>query len=220
MKPELFFALKKIAELGGMNDWVEITTQELGKLLEKSQQSGALYLKQLAEMELIAKMSGRGSKVRITEKGKMEILKMYKELESILQGKSRLEFVGYVSRGMGEGKFYLGKEQYVEQIFEILGFTPYPGTLNIKLEKESTPALYALKERPGILIKGFQEKDRTYGNVKCFRATILELPCAVVIPERSAYTDILEVISKHNLRKVLNLKDGDRVIVRVDIDER
>ncbi|MEM3567688.1 MAG: DUF120 domain-containing protein, partial [Thermoplasmata archaeon] len=107
-----------------------------------------------------------------------------------------------------------------EQIFEIFGFKPFPGTLNLKVEKECLSSFLMLKERQGILLRGFSERDRTYGSVKCFRATIQELMCLVVIPERTHHTDIMEVVSKHNLRNLLNLRDGDRVIVRVEFDER
>lgn len=220
MKPELLFTLKKIAELGGIDDWIEITTEELGEKIGKSQQCVSLYLKELSELELILRLPGKKTKLKISEKGRKELLQLYEELGKILKGTTRVEIVGYVTKGIGEGRFYMSKEQYVEQIFELFGFKPFPGTLNIRLEKECLSTFLMLKEKPGILLKGFSERDRTYGSVKCFKATIQELLCIVVIPERTHYTEIMEVASKYNLRNLLNLKDGDRVIVRVEIDGR
>ncbi|MEM3738749.1 MAG: DUF120 domain-containing protein [Thermoplasmata archaeon] len=220
MKPELLFALKKIAELGGIENWVEITTTELGEIIGKSQQCASLYINELIELEMILRVSGKKAKLKITDKGKKELVQLCEELGRILYGKNRVEITGYVTKGFGEGKFYNGKEQYAEQIFELFGFKPFPGTLNIKLEKEYLSTFLMLKEKTGILLHGFSERDRTYGNVKCFRATIQELICVVIIPERSHHTDVMEVVSKYNLRSLLNLKDGDRVIVRVEIDGR
>jgi len=219
MKPEHFFALKKIAELGGIDDWVEITSKELGESLGKSQQCASLYINELESMELVLKLGGKKTRLKITEKGKKELVQFYEELGKVLYGKTRVEIVGSVAKGVGEGKFYVSKEQYAEQFFEIFGFKPFPGTLNLRVEKEYMGTFLMLKEKPGILIKGFSERDRTYGNVKCFKATIQELFCVVVLPERSHYTEIMEVVSKHHLRSLLNLSDGDRVIVRVEVNE-
>jgi len=36
--------------------------------------------------------------------------------------------------GKGEGRFYSSKRKYAEQFSENLGFLPYPGTLNVKLD--------------------------------------------------------------------------------------
>ncbi|MCX8174287.1 MAG: DUF120 domain-containing protein [Thermoplasmata archaeon] len=220
MKPELLFALKKIAELGGIEDWIEITSKELGDQMDKSQQCASLYINELLELEMLLRLPGKKAKLKLTDKGKKELLQLYEDLGKILHGKTRIEITGYVTKGLGEGKFYIGKEQYSEQIFENFGFKPFPGTLNLKLEKESLSSFLMLREKPGILLRGFVERDRTYGNVKCFKATVQELMCIVVIPERSHHTDIMEVVSKHNLRSLLDLKDGDRVIVRVEIDGR
>ena len=45
--------------------------------------------------------------------------------------------------------------------------------------------------------------------------------CAVILPERSHYgTEVLEIISDHDLREKLSLSDGDNVKVEVRVDEK
>jgi riboflavin kinase len=220
MQAELVFALKKIAELGGIENWVEVSTHELGCAMGKSQQSASLYIKQLQAMGFVERLPGKRTKIKITESGVKELTALFKDLEKILYGRAKFEILGTVTAGMGEGRYYLDREQYAEQFFEIFGFRPYPGTLNIRVEKEYVPQVLALKEKEGIMVKGFVEKDRTYGDVKCFRCTLAELPCVLVFPSRSHYTDVIEIVSRYHLRKSLKLNDGDRVLVRVNLDAK
>ena len=68
-----------------------------------------------------------------------------------------------------------------------------------------------LKNHKAILIEEFKTKNRTFGAVKCYKSSINGLDSAIVLPLRSHYSNILEVISKDFLRKKLNLKDGDNI---------
>lgn len=91
----------------------------------------------------------------------------------------KIIFRGKVIQGIGGGKNYLDSAQVKRQIEEKLGFKPYPGTMNVRLSKESAEKRLELhndKEYdirpqvgsyPGILIK----------------ATIDAYDCAIVHPE-------------------------------------
>lgn len=69
-----------------------------------------------------------------------------------------------------------------------------------------------------IKIEGFSNGVRTYGSLWCYHAFIEDVRGAVLIIERSHYgLDVVEVISQYNLRKELNLKDGDKVKISVFI---
>ena len=50
---------------------------------------------------------------------------------------------------------------------------------------------------------------------KVFPATIQNIECAVILPSRSHYSDIMEVLCKYNLRRTLGLADGDIVEIRI-----
>lgn len=129
-----------------------------------------------------------------------------------------MKLVGRVFSGLREGRYYMSLRGYVEQIEEKLGFKPYPGTLNIRLEPECLQLRRYLDIFPGVKLEGFSDGVRTYGSVKCFRARVNDVESAVVIPERTHYgPDVVELISAFNLRQKLGLEDGDRVEVGVEI---
>jgi riboflavin kinase len=116
---------------------------------------------------------------------------------------------GKVSAGKSEAQYYISKEGYKRQFRETLGFEPYPGTLNIKLE-----ATFAFPGEKAILIKGFQDSNRVFGECQCYKIKLKGIEAAVVRPERSDYPDdLIEVIAPVNLRMALVLEDGDQVEV-------
>ena len=74
-----------------------------------------------------------------------------------------------------------------------------------------------IRRSKNIVIEGFQQEGRTFGEVKCYIATIRNLNCAVTIPSRSHYSDTLEVLCKYNLRHTLGITDGDQVDIHINI---
>ena len=129
---------------------------------------------------------------------------------------------GTVFRGFGEGAYYVTREPYREQFIEKLGFDPYPGTLNLKINSEYDASVREeLESYSGIEIEGFSNEDRTYGSVKCFHAAVNNREKgAVVLALRSHYnSSVLEVISPVYLRDRLKLKDGTRARIEVFLGE-
>ena len=124
-----------------------------------------------------------------------------------------MAFVGKVFQGLGEGAYYIGLEGYKTQFAKALGFDPYPGTLNVKLESAiQIEQKRELRGFDGLRIEGFQRDGRTYGGARCYRAKVgkKELPGAVLVIDRTHYDDsVLEIISPHFLRGALGLKNGD-----------
>ncbi len=120
---------------------------------------------------------------------------------------------GIVFSGKGEGTNFVKLPWVRKEITEKLGFTPHPGTLNIKLTGESVKLRTSLEKKRAIEIlpaSGFHHG-------KCFKAYLFnDLRCAVVIPETPDYPrDIIEVIAPINLREKLQLTDGDCVKVKI-----
>ena len=125
-----------------------------------------------------------------------------------------LTFDGEVVTGEGNGKKYLAILWVKQQIEEKLGFTPFLGTLNIKLTKGSTRQKKRLEKTKSTTI--FPAEGYCYGFI--FKAAIGNIDCAVVLPEVEGYREnVLEVISAVNLREALNLRTGDNVSVTVYI---
>ncbi|MCD6331491.1 MAG: DUF120 domain-containing protein [Thermoplasmata archaeon] len=115
--------------------------------------------------------------------------------------------MGIVISGKGEGRKYVLLDGYKKQFKEKLGIEPFPGTLNLKVEKE---VVNDLKKTNGIEIKGFSG-DKEYGNVKAFPIKFKKEKAFLILPEKSNYEDVVEIIAEENLRDKYNLKDGDKV---------
>jgi len=118
-----------------------------------------------------------------------------------------------VFSGKGEGAKFIKLPWVKKQITEKLGFTPHPGTLNIKLTRESLKLRTLLGKTGAIEISPAAGFHRG----RCFKAYLINnLKCAVVIPETPDYPrDIIELIAPINLREKLQLRDGDYVEVKI-----
>jgi riboflavin kinase len=115
---------------------------------------------------------------------------------------------GKVLAGLGQGQYFISREGYSRQFLHHLGFVPFPGTLNVLLEKPFPV------EQKAIQIEGFQEEGHSFGECKCYSIKLNGIEAAVVRPERSRYPpELIEVIASLQLRRDLGLKDGDPVEV-------
>jgi len=215
-----FFILYRLAEMGARERTIRISTRFLADKIGLSQQSASRRLIELEHKGLIHRTVTReGSFIRITEAGEDFLRRIYLGLNAIFEGKPRtITIEGKVFSGLGEGAYYVSRKLYRKQFMEKLGFDPYPGTLNLKItDRKNAKLMMELDISPGIEIRGFKNKSRTYGPVKCFHAVINgKEKGAVVFALRSHYgRDVLEVIAPKCLRKTLRLKDGDKVKVEI-----
>ncbi|MEM2650445.1 MAG: DUF120 domain-containing protein, partial [Candidatus Nitrosocaldus sp.] len=128
-----------------------------------------------------------------------------------------VELAGVAVAGMGEGSYYMSLEGYRRQFLERLGFDPYPGTLNIRLDKIYIDLKRELAIYPAITIDGFSDGKRTYGWVKCYTARINDrIDGAMLVLERTHHDEsIMEVIAPVKIMDALGLRYGDRIHVKV-----
>jgi riboflavin kinase len=220
MKPYLLQTLKELALLGAMKNKIEISSFELAKQLETSQQTASRYLLELDKDGMITRELGiKKQLIQITDSGIELVQKEYAEYQQIFELADKIQFKGRVVSGMGEGRYYTEQRGYVDQFQEKLGFAPFPGTLNVEIKHIERNKLRLLKNQKAIAVNEFQTKNRTFGNVRCFRAEINGIDGAIVLPLRSHYSNILEFISPHHLRDTLQLKDGDDVNIVIYVEE-
>jgi riboflavin kinase len=218
-KDRLIIALRKIALMGGMHDYISISSRELGDTLGMSQQSASKrILELLGEGWIQRDLGARRQRIRLTDKGIGALRHEYSEYQRIFETRDHVLLHGEVVTGMGEGQYYVNQEGYQEQFLSMLGFKPYEGTLNVRVQSSDMHNLSLLQGAKGIRIKGFERNGRTFGDVVCYLAKVQNIECAVVVPKRSHYEDIIEVICKYHLRRTLGLKDADVVEVRIQID--
>ena len=216
MKPYLLQTLKELALLGAIRNKIELSSQELAERLQTSQQTASRYLLELDKEQLITRELGvKKQLIQITAAGS-DILdnegSLYKQ---IFDQSNKIVFKGKVISGMGEGTYYTKQSGYAEQFRRKLGFTPHPGTFNIEIEFIERNKLRLLRNHSGIAIDEFKTENRTFGSVICYKATVNGCEGAIVLPKRSHYSTVLEVISPYRLREKLRVDDGDDVEVVV-----
>ena len=212
------FALRKIALLGGIDDYIAISSRELGDALGISQQSASKRILELLNEKLIVRdLGARRQRIKLTSRGVDEMRKEYNEYRRVFELTDHITVRGKVTDGMGEGKYYIGQPGYTEQFEKKLGFTPFEGTLNITVDKEDVSKLDMIKSTAGIVIDGFENEGRTFGNVIAYKARIKNIDCAIVAPERSHYSDVIEIVCHYHLRRTLSLDNGDQIDVKISL---
>ena len=209
-------SLKKLALLGAHKKPVELSSVEFASHIDSSPQTAARKLKSLEDENLISRqILHDGQLVTITSSGIAALQKELNDYREIFSGNGSKKFLsGKVITGLGEGQYYISLDGYRTQFIEKLGFDPYPGTLNIKLDAPSIEIRKGIST--GIRISGFTSENRTFGSGSCFGVRIADVRGAVIVPERTHYPeDIIEIIAPVNLRKHLDLSDGCSVEVEV-----
>ena len=218
MDEKYSFALRKLALLGAMDDYIAISSRELGEALEMSQQSASKRILELLDMKYIVRdLGARKQRIKLTTKGIEDLKKEYNEYRRIFELTDHITIHGKVQSGMGEGGYYICQNQYLTQFREKLGFSPFEGTLNVQIDPEDIGKLDVIKSFAGTLISGFSDEGRSFGDVIAYKAKIRNIDCAIIVPERSHYTDIIEIICQYHLRRTLSLEDGDSVDVKVKL---
>ncbi len=212
MNHPLLFSLLKA---GAHERHVRVSTGELASLLGVSQQTASRWLIR-AQLEGFVERDLNG--LRLTGKSLAELRALCETLEAALESRKSLKVRGTVITGMKEGKYYVPLPEYNRQFKDKLGIRPFPGTLNLRIQ--DMEAKLILADRRGVVIEGFQHQGRFLGAIKCFPSVInKKLKGFTILPSRSHYgLDVLEVISRVNLRKALRLKDGDTVEVSISFE--
>ena len=121
---------------------------------------------------------------------------------------------GTVFSGKGRGKKFLELTWFKQQVEEKLGFSPYLGTLNLRLLEKEVEKRELLETKGSLMV----EPQTGYYSGLLFRATIKGLECAIVIPIMPNYPkDVLEVIAPVYLRGRLKLIDDNLVAVSINV---
>ena len=223
LKIQHLLTLSYLLSKGAKYNYVTITTTSLGKNIHKSQQAASKHLLELEQNNFITRIiSGRNLSVKITTKGFSEMVKLSSILQKSLDSSpSSVDLKGTLVSGMGEGAYYMGLKGYTKQFISKIGYVPFPGTLNVRLDKKiHQESIKQFETLDGIKIKSFSDGKRTYGWVKCFPAKLNNsINCQLIILERTHHDDsVIELISKTCLRKNAKLKDGSKVSIKIIID--
>jgi riboflavin kinase len=208
---------------GAKDKPVSITTTELAAKLGKSQQLASKHLEEMENDGLVERIrSGRRTFIKLTRKGIATGESLHSTLDRVFgaEEEQELEITGEVFSGLGEAAYYVSIKGYRNQFKSKLGFDPFPGTLNLRLESPVDRKIRRdLSTIRGIHIDGFSDGRRTYGGAECFRARVEgKVEAAVLAIERTTHDDsVLEIISPVNIRRQFGLKDGNKIHVTIRV---
>ena len=147
---------------------------------------------------------------------------------------------GFVCSGLGRAHIFMAQPHYQNQFENLLGYTAWPGTLNVKVDDDSLEKYVALRTKSGVSstgldtlvleksesinlgdvyakkIDGFERDGSSFGGATAFVAQInsdsgKKVDCAILIPDLTRHVDVVEIISNHFLREKLELENGDYV---------
>lgn len=220
VRPADIEALKQLALLGGLDEPVELASGDFSQLISASQQTASRRLIELTEAGYIQREMGvRRQRIRITEAGRNVLRAEHLLYQRLFEQLDRIRIRGTVQTGLGEGRYYLSRPGYEQQFTEHLGWTPYPGTLNLELGGAEANKLKLLRRHPAYVVEGFQAEGRTFGGVTCHPAAIGDIRCAAILPHRSHHATTLEIIAPVCLRDAIPCSDGDVLEADVRLED-
>jgi riboflavin kinase len=120
-----------------------------------------------------------------------------------------MEIKGIVTSGQGKGAYFMSLPVYKTQFEKKLNFSPFPGTLNIKIGQNEIDNIHKISEDKLTIIKG----KENFGDVLIIKAILNDkIGGAIVFPKKTTHGEnILEFISHKNLKEKLGIKDEDIV---------
>ena len=115
---------------------------------------------------------------------------------------------GTIVSGLGEGRKYV--RLYSSQFKRKIGIIPYPGTLNLRIEK---PLREVIVKHKCIVV---DPPSPEYSPVLVYCAKLEGISVYLVRPLVTRHDErIAEIISDKYLRRELRLKDGDQVVLEI-----
>ncbi|MGF7117296.1 DUF120 domain-containing protein [Methanobacterium oryzae] len=120
-----------------------------------------------------------------------------------------MEIEGIITSGKGKGAYFMSQPFYKIQFEEKLNFSPFPGTLNIKISNDEIDNIHKIPEDTMTIIEG----KENFGDVLLIKAVLnCEIKGAIVFPKKTTHGEnILEFIAAENIKEKLGVIDGDSV---------
>ncbi len=133
----------------------------------------------------------------------------------------QLSLSGKVFSGIGKGRYYVGHPEYQKRFEESLGYKPYPGTLNVKLEdRVAIEEMKTLRSLGGTKIDSFTVGEERFSALNCFDGKLKDERVTLLLIEVTYYNEtVAELISPTFLRGKFGLTDGDTVTFSVDVPD-
>jgi riboflavin kinase len=133
----------------------------------------------------------------------------------------QITLAGKVFSGIGKGRYYVGHPEYQKRFEAALGYRPYPGTLNIKLEdKVAIEEMKTLRSLGGKRIESFTVGEERFSALNCFDGKLNDERITLLLIDITYYNEtVAELISPTFLRGKFRLEDGDQVSFSADVPD-
>lgn len=120
---------------------------------------------------------------------------------------------GEIVSGKQEAGYFMSLTWVRTQCTTGLGFEPYPGTLNVRVNQDILQVLKTTAKDIGFRLVPEAEG---FCDAYCLELTIGGYAGAVVFPNVSGcYSEIVEVIGPVKFKEALGVKDGDEIEITV-----
>jgi riboflavin kinase len=125
---------------------------------------------------------------------------------------------GVVTSGLGQGAYFMSLPWVRDAIRRLIGFTPYPGTLNVRLDAEMVAVWQAIRDGHSIVMAPPPSEPCGARLVPVVVAPDVE--AAVIVPDVTRYgDDLLELIAAVLERSRLGLHDHESLTLRLRLNE-
>jgi len=122
-----------------------------------------------------------------------------------------MEISGVIQSGAGKGAFFTQVDWVVQQCKKMLGYRPFPGTLNVRIDDADLEKLDLFFSAVDFELV---PDDPAFCAAQVKKIMLNGIDAAVVKPSETVHiheSRVLEVISSCSLKQALDLKDGDTV---------
>ena len=119
-----------------------------------------------------------------------------------------LKLKGKVESGVSRGGPLV--DAYFFRLIGILGYEPFKGTLNVRLQRLIDVKYYSTKQISHVLMDGTTE-IYAYLTPVIFTYKGKDYECWEITDPEHTNSDVIEIIAKDNLHERFGLKDGDQV---------
>ena len=120
---------------------------------------------------------------------------------------------GVIQSGVGKGAFFIQVDWVVKQCRDMLGYKPFPGTLNVRVCDEDINKLEKFFESTdGVLLPD----DPAFCTARVKKVVLNDIPAAIVLPSEDVNVHkngVIEIIASMCVKDELGLEDGDPVTI-------
>ena len=121
---------------------------------------------------------------------------------------------GVVTSGLGQGAYFMSLPWVRDAVRRLIGFTPYPGTLNVRLDADMIGIWRRTRDGHSIVLA--PPPSEPCGARLLPVVVAPDVEAAVIVPDVTRYgEDLLELIAAVHLRSRLGLHDESRVTLRL-----